>query len=586
MSKDRQSPFAAPAPPETSPIPQLASSLPRPIDYSAQPVRPLAFSQGELSAAAGIDPWWPLTQLSTGDPSQIEYLAAAFRRASGHLCDAADSALRAHQYVRDGYTVNGMSPSDYDGEATRFIRRTQTHAEDAHHIGNVLDSVGIELHGAISRVRAEIADLDATLAAISGQWQTCASSATTAHLPPTQLDGIVNGYVERAVQAVRASGRAATSVVTSYESTLADALRSLSALGYVPPDRLDEGPGDPLTLNVATLGRDPRSNAAAWALLTPAARLYYITRYPKIIGNAAGLPVVDRSRANLIQADRDIAAYERYVATRESDGLPLGTPTRGGQSSFDRYLVALKSRYDQATALKAGMAKDTAETGQDTYLIAYQPDAYSDGHGRAIMALGNPDAAQRTAVLVSGLGTTVSGNAKNPDAQHLAASVRNTDPNHTTSVVRYLGYNAPGFSDVAFHNMARHGGQQLAADVAGLTASHQGARTYLTVIGHSYGSTTTADACTYGLHADNIVLLGSPGTDRAHNAAALGVGHHVYVGSASRDVVTGPVLAHLGHDPAMTDYGAIRFHAESLHRGTTSPSPTTPDTSTRPALPC
>jgi hypothetical protein len=104
------------------------------------------------------------------------------------------------------------------------------------------------------------------------------------------------------------------------------------------------------------------------------------------------------------------------------------------------------------------------------------------------------------------------------------------------------------------------------------------------VIGHSYGSTTVADAFAgSGLRADDAVLLGCPGTDLARSAADFHLsGGHVYVGDASTDPVgwigeTGPRLpddlndtlghlvgasAGLGSDPAHKDFGATRFRAE------------------------
>ena len=114
----------------------------------------------------------------------------------------------------------------------------------------------------------------------------------------------------------------------------------------------------------------------------------------------------------------------------------------------------------------------------------------------------------------------------------------------------------------------------------------------MTVLGHSYGSTTVSDAAAgYGMHADDVVLVGCPGTDLAHSAADfhLNEGGHLYVGAASSDPVTklGAIpqihvpgtdfTASLGDDPAMDDYGSTRFKAEvpaSPPRGATTASTT------------
>ncbi len=142
-----------------------------------------------------------------------------------------------------------------------------------------------------------------------------------------------------------------------------------------------------------------------------------------------------------------------------------------------------------------------------------------------------------------------------------------------------MGYNAPdSLKDlqVAQTGNAHEGGALLAADVNALNTTHVGASD-VTVIGHSYGSTTVADAAAgYGMHANDVVLIGCPGTDMAHSAGDfhLAPGGHVYVGAASTDPITqlgGIPQAHipltgvhlaLGDDPAAEAFGSTRFKAE------------------------
>jgi alpha/beta hydrolase family protein len=77
------------------------------------------------------------------------------------------------------------------------------------------------------------------------------------------------------------------------------------------------------------------------------------------------------------------------------------------------------------------------------------------------------------------------------------------------------------------------------------------------------------------MRADDVVLIGSPGTDLAHSAADFHLpdGGHVYVGAASSDPVThiGGIQSTipgtdttigLGTDPADDDFGSTRFKAE------------------------
>jgi hypothetical protein len=73
------------------------------------------------------------------------------------------------------------------------------------------------------------------------------------------------------------------------------------------------------------------------------------------------------------------------------------------------------------------------------------------------------------------------------------------------------------------------------------------------------------------MRADDVVLVGCPGTDLAKSAADfhLPPDGHLFVGSASTDFVTNLGREHLnvpgvglGTDPAMDGFGSTRFHAE------------------------
>jgi len=57
--------------------------------------------------------------------------------------------------------------------------------------------------------------------------------------------------------------------------------------------------------------------------------------------------------------------------------------------------------------------------------------------------------------------------------------------------------------------------------VTTLSAIHVGVPSNVTVIGHSYGSTTVADAFAGGgMRSEHAVLIGSPGTDLAKGGAS------------------------------------------------------------------
>jgi pimeloyl-ACP methyl ester carboxylesterase len=132
---------------------------------------------------------------------------------------------------------------------------------------------------------------------------------------------------------------------------------------------------------------------------------------------------------------------------------------------------------------------------------------------------------------------------------------------------------------------AEAGGALLADFVDGLRATDEGDRSNLTVIGHSYGSTTAAHAAhDHGLDADALTLIGSPGAggDDVNSASDLGMPEgKVYAGAADNDFVSwlgrdGDLG--MGQDPTQADFGATvfsvdpgaEFHADDLGQGITN----------------
>lgn len=238
------------------------------------------------------------------------------------------------------------------------------------------------------------------------------------------------------------------------------------------------------------------------------------------------------------------------------------------------------ARYRNALQVRDGLAVNGADGAEPVLLLTYEPTAF-DGRGRAAIAIGDPDTADNTTFLVPGVRSSVRGGYLScPDGRNIYREVVRADPDRTNSVVVWMGYRTPDSlfdPAVAQPAAARAGGRLLAADVNAVAMSHVGPA-HVTVIGHSYGSTTVADAAAAaGMRVDDVVLVGSPGTDLAHNTNDfhLPARGHVYVGAASSDPITGfggqpqlPVPATsatvgLGADPATDGYGSTRFKAEA-----------------------
>ena len=348
---------------------------------------------------------------------------------------------------------------------------------------------------------------------------------------------------------------------------------------------------------------DPRALAAAaapptggsaadvntwWNSLNQEERDRLIAKHPSALGNLNGIPADARDQINTAvlsdDLNRDEDAANRHDITVED---VMKDSVAYGLSSDD--IV----RYRNAGQTKRGLDHDRGSdpgNPRPVMLWAYDPLAFN-GQGHAAIAIGNPDEAENIAVIVPGAGSSVAGGwlygghnaAINLYDRSLAAR-----PDGHPSVIAWMGYDTPdSFSDlgIAAPLLARAGGARLAQDVNGLWVTHTDpSPPHVTVLGHSYGATTVADAFAgSGMHANDAILLGSPGTDLARSAADFHLdGGEVYVGAASTDPVSwigvsggvpdkvNDVLGHpfgpdagLGVDPAGDGFGSIRFRAEA-----------------------
>jgi len=357
----------------------------------------------------------------------------------------------------------------------------------------------------------------------------------------------------------------------------ADDLRFLRDHGFLLPlDLLDSR-----VLRSAMASRPPGTDPAAmrrwWDSLSLAQQVAVMAAHPEQLGNTDGLPAEVRDEANrLVMAD-DLARLE----AKERDGT-LSRLERDALANIRKAISNLDARESHIDPI----------TGEHTHaqLYIYEPYAF-DGDGRLAIATGNLDSANHVAVMVPGMGSNVQGMSAGRSLNVYDES--RWASGDTVAVLDWVGYDAPSGTSLHNHDiigvvnqrMARAGAEQLAADVDGLRASRADDPAHLTVIGNSYGSTTSGIAAgRFDLDADDLILTGSPGVP-VGDAGKLSTGHeHTWVGSASRDLVTAlgrtgwtdpsdvaarliPGVELMGNDPAEDDFGANRFQAENLDRG-------------------
>lgn len=368
--------------------------------------------------------------------------------------------------------------------------------------------------------------------------------------------------------------------VTDAEDRMVAAFQAVDTTGE-GADAADRDTTDigALRSELTALGGDADSINEWWKGLTRAEQEALRISDPDLVGNTNGIPTGDRDEANRTSLDRDL---DRLNAKQDA-----------GEDLSD----AEQRLLDRAEAAQESLGIPAAEgrADVDVNLIVYRPGAFG-GDGAVAVGYGDPDTADNTAVIVPGItndGTTIPGNAKDAYTLYQQA-IRNGE---SAATIAWMGYDAPSWNpenaldwpgdgldmgSVVREDKAIEGGAGLADFVDGLRATDEGDRSHLSVIGHSYGSTTAAHgAHDHGLDADSLTLIGSPGAggDDVNSVGDLGMPEgKVYVGAADNDFVTwlgrdGDLG--MGKDPAQADFGATvfpvapgeEFHADSLGQG-------------------
>lgn len=529
----------------------------------------MSWSQGELTAAAGVDPWALAQSVQSGDPAQVAELAAAFSTAGGQVAEAASESARARSYLADGYHSNGMAPAEMSQVAARTRTALADQADHLPLIARTLDAVAGDLDTVIQRSRREIGALESELAGVASAWNSFASS-TGQRLPPDDLASIESSYFQRAVSAVRSHGGTLSTAVEGYETTLTAATRRLADLGYLPPLSLDDGPQTPASLPPAA--STPIQVAAWWDALTTDQQRWLVEHQSSAVGNLDGVPALARDAANREAAPQLSAQLDQQIATLRGQ-----EPAQwiGVGSRFPRPNPAWTEWHDQVDALTAHRdgigAVQTELGGRDPgdpplYLLGL------DTAGHAIIATGDPDTATDVATFVTGVGTHLSGiggDVGRSDTMYNAAQLAGST---STSVITWYGYDAPqSLSDGIDNSYAEHAAGSLDSFQSGLDATHTGAPAHTTVIGHSYGTTVVGQSAAHGneLDTDDVVLLASPGAtvDHATDLHLTGVPsdqdpQHVYASTAQYDPINlaGGVN---GPSPTSLSFGARTFTSSS-----------------------
>ncbi|MFC8620327.1 alpha/beta hydrolase [Micromonospora purpureochromogenes] len=327
-------------------------------------------------------------------------------------------------------------------------------------------------------------------------------------------------------------GRAGPAALDQVAAALRDALALADAADREAATRLDElsgaaraGWAEPPPPGRPPAEADPATVRAWWAGLTPAQRRWLVRHEPGRVGRLDGVPVAARDQANRLLLDDRREAL--LAARRELQSRPAPGPAeRAGLRRLDAGLAGVDG-------LAGRLA--TAEPPR-SYLLGLDPT----GDGRAIVALGNPDRADRVLTYVPGMTADLAdAPAELGRVGRVLSRCAGLAPGRETAAVLWLDYDAPDFlPEAARSRQAGDAGPALHRFQEGLRETHEGPPARQTVLGHSYGSLVVgAAARDHGLDADALVFVGSPGVGVDRAEALRLPPERVWASTAPDDVI-------------------------------------------------
>ena len=359
----------------------------------------------------------------------------------------------------------------------------------------------------------------------------------------------------------------------SVDRELADAINMADGDQSIPPGPHDNRPRIQAALRAA-LPDDPRQFDELWSQLT-AEEKDWLYCQDHSIGNHVGMPwdppdhlgKDHYNRLHLAELEQQSQSTVDRIQHSLSE-LEAGPQIDDGALyALQSQLAAARNSLEKYQAVKADLNSGRSFRGTTRYL------GLLDEFGRGAVSIGNPDDAKHNAIFVPGTGQDLANLASSDEramAMYIAALTANPRLSpHDVAVITWMGYDRPmDLSHAAFPNPAYGAADRLDGFENGLRASHVGAPSIDTVIGHSYGSTVVGAAASGGHHlnADNVIAVGSPGmlVDRA-GRLNLNPGSNVYVMRAANDaIVVGGVVTEwtLGADPIARGFGATHLTAD------------------------
>jgi hypothetical protein len=385
-----------------------------------------------------------------------------------------------------------------------------------------------------------------------------------AAVSPWSVPGSVSGWSVTEAADTSVTDTVDASATTTGATVRVDASRLPKLTGVALLDQLSLLPRADLAQFVShnpasmkQLVNDPpsaREVTKSWSSTSSAVRASWIAVAPGVIGNLEGVPFGARDAANRSYLRESISGLKSDIKS----GIGRGE------------LVAARARLQMLEqvqdALVTPKSTNAASPPQARHLLSLDPS----GLGRAAVVIGDLSTADYVSYLVPGMFFTVDGQMVdwsviaqdlNTEQTSWVSLLSKTDPSMVgkkVATVAWLGYQTPGITGITSLGLADEGADKLGSSIEGVQAARTGDEPFLTIVGHSYGSTAAMiELAKGGLDVDALVLIGSPGS-ATQSASELSVRNdNVYVGEAAWDPVVN--TAFYGSDPGSPSFGAHKM---------------------------
>ena len=468
---------------------------------------------------------------------------------SGTLESIAKELLEANQGLREAYE---------DGEATLGAVRSEGEAVTAMRATTLTNLASLEraltnVNGALMAIEGAHDGVATVMSLVNSTLAFAAENDCTIH-PDGSItgEGTKNRRGEPSI-ALAKLGHMIKDAITYADQVDTDLYHALQDINN---DRYTDGDG--ANNKVVGIPDFPQPNwtpsqvAAWWNSLPDDRKQLFMDHRPDEIRHLDGLPAYARDRANKHALDGYLHADGTYRAGAfEESKEELSAATEEYNKAKKEYLKAAsetstnhipadlrekyrkaaermrvaQEHYDDLSAIRRQTNDfERAKSGlPPAYLLDFD---YDKDHQRttAIVSSGNPDTATHVSTLVPGIGTNVRGDLG--DYMEINERLRKQtayagiDPNNVATI-SYLGYVAPKnegvdliqATDIRYADRAA---PKLARFEEGLRASAEANNHNFvnTLIGHSYGSTTSGKSMTLVAPGtvDRFIMCGSPGS--------------------------------------------------------------------------